>query len=283
MTRALSGVVYIAIIVAALLLQGWALAILCTAFAAIASYEYVALNDKVAGGHTPTYLKVIDILLITLPVAIVTFLFTIDNINQSVSGNIATLLMAFTPFLILGRMVISVFDSSQSAISSLKTAVFGLFYISFPLFAVYFIDLIDPYIALMMFVLIWVNDTGAFCVGCTMGRHKLCERLSPKKTIEGFVGGLLFSVIAAALYAYFAGHHMISFVIFGIMVGIMATIGDLFESMLKRRAGVKDAGHLIPGHGGLLDRIDSLLFVAPVTLLFMFYLLMAFPTACLNY
>lgn len=277
--RSLSGIVYIAVIVTALYMQGWAIAALCTVFAAIAAYEYVNINDKSTDNQASTLIKDIDILLISLPVAFAVFSLAyfarnIDYYEASYTS-FYEIIWLLLPLPILFRLIISVFDKSKSEISSLNSTITGIFYIAIPLISVCFIDFLDVNIALMMFVLIWVNDTGAFCVGCTMGRHKLCERLSPKKTIEGFLGGMVFCVIAAVIFALIFKYRILPFVVYGLIVSIMATIGDLFESMLKRRAGVKDAGNLIPGHGGILDRIDSLLFVAPMTLIFIFTLLLA--------
>jgi phosphatidate cytidylyltransferase len=124
-----------------------------------------------------------------------------------------------------------------------------------------------------MFALIWVNDTGAYCVGSTMGKHRLCERLSPKKSWEGFWGGMAFCVIASVIYALIMNYNVLASVAFGIIVSLFATFGDLFESLLKRSAGVKDSGKLIPGHGGVLDRIDSLLFVAPAAAIYAVFVL----------
>ena len=129
--------------------------------------------------------------------------------------------------------------------------------------------------------MIWLNDTGAFCVGSLIGRRRLFERISPKKSWEGFYGGLLFSIIAGIVAGsplladhctaslHNANFTAVSLGILGLLVSIMSTWGDLVESMIKRTLGIKDSGHLLPGHGGILDRIDSLLFVAPATLLFL--------------
>lgn len=118
---------------------------------------------------------------------------------------------------------------------------------------------------LTLFILIWLNDTGAYCVGCLIGRHKLFERLSPNKTWEGFFGGFVFAVaagIAAALLCPSLGMSVVGGAVLGAGVSIVATFGDLFESMMKRHRHLKDSGNVIPGHGGILDRIDSLLLVS---------------------
>ncbi|MCL4458386.1 MAG: phosphatidate cytidylyltransferase [Chloroflexi bacterium] len=110
----------------------------------------------------------------------------------------------------------------------------------------------------------WGCDTGAYCAGRMFGRHKLLPVISPQKTWEGVYGGLLLSVIATLLVAQFIWMPLIHRVVLGISVGIAAILGDLAESWLKRSVHAKDSGTIIPGHGGLLDRIDSLLFSMPV-------------------
>lgn len=113
--------------------------------------------------------------------------------------------------------------------------------------------------------LVWATDTGAYLVGRQFGRHLLAPQVSPKKTVEGSVGGLLFSVTVAIIsWRLIGGASWITYVVLGIIIGISAQIGDLFESALKRSAGVKDSGKIIPGHGGILDRFDSLIFALPL-------------------
>jgi phosphatidate cytidylyltransferase len=123
----------------------------------------------------------------------------------------------------------------------------------------------QPWILLGMFIIVWVNDTGAYLSGRLIGRHALAPRVSPKKTWEGLAGGLILAGIAAwilySLTRSFDWH--IWFVVY-ILTVTFGTLGDLFESWLKRRAGLKDSGSILPGHGGVLDRLDSLLFAAPL-------------------
>ncbi|MBS1637857.1 MAG: phosphatidate cytidylyltransferase [Bacteroidetes bacterium] len=122
----------------------------------------------------------------------------------------------------------------------------------------------NPHIILGVILLIWVSDSGAYLVGSLVGKHKLYERISPGKTWEGSIGGALItmgcSYVIASWYPEIAFKHWI---VIALMVCVFGTIGDLIESMLKRQAGVKDSGRIMPGHGGILDRFDSLLFVSP--------------------
>jgi len=128
----------------------------------------------------------------------------------------------------------------------------------------------NPSILLGSFILIWVNDTFAYLVGSKFGKQKLFPSISPKKTVEGFLGGLFFSCIASYFIAHFT--NTLSFtqwLILSIIVSVFGTIGDLIESKFKRQANVKDSGVIMPGHGGLLDRLDSIIFAAPFIYLFL--------------
>ncbi|MCC7355542.1 MAG: phosphatidate cytidylyltransferase [Anaerolineae bacterium] len=115
----------------------------------------------------------------------------------------------------------------------------------------------------------WINDTAAYFVGSRWGRHKLFVRISPKKTWEGFFGGLVITVLLGVWpFAGWLGIHPGLGALLGIVIGIAATYGDLAESLWKRQSGIKDSGQLIPGHGGMFDRVDSLLFIVPVVYYF---------------
>ena len=126
-----------------------------------------------------------------------------------------------------------------------------------------------PYFALALFVLIWLNDTGAYCVGSLMGKHRLFERISPKKSWEGFGGGLLFALLASQVFAYLLpSYSALQWIGLAIVVVVFGTWGDLIESLLKRQLGIKDSGHVLPGHGGMLDRFDSVLLAIPAAYIY---------------
>jgi phosphatidate cytidylyltransferase len=127
----------------------------------------------------------------------------------------------------------------------------------------------SPGIIIGFFILIWANDTGAYLTGKTFGRHKLMERISPKKTWEGFFGGFLIAVLAAWFLSGWLGVvDRIHWVLISVIVSVAGTYGDLIESMLKRSTGVKDSGTIMPGHGGFLDRFDSAIISFPLVYLF---------------
>ena len=122
----------------------------------------------------------------------------------------------------------------------------------------------NPYLIVGVFVLIWTNDTFAYIVGKNFGRNKLYEKISPNKTIEGFLGGLIFSCIGGYFIFRFTHYRDVPFWLgMAIILTIFGTLGDLIQSKFKRQAGVKDSGKLMPGHGGLYDRLDSIIFSSP--------------------
>jgi len=129
-------------------------------------------------------------------------------------------------------------------------------------------------VILTLIILIWVNDSFAFFVGKNLGKRKLFESVSPKKTIEGFFGGVLFSLIAAFILSFFCDFlSLTNLIVISLIASILGTAGDLVESKFKRQANTKDSGNIMPGHGGILDRLDSLLFVAPFVYLYIHYLI----------
>ena len=119
----------------------------------------------------------------------------------------------------------------------------------------------NPILPLSIFVFIWLSDTGAYCVGSLIGKHRLFERISPKKSWEGSIGGAVFSIASSGQWAGLA-----------VVVVIFGTWGDLTESLMKRQLGIKDSGNILPGHGGMLDRFDSALMAIPAAVCYLFAL-----------
>lgn len=171
-----------------------------------------------------------------------------------------------------GCVSLFLFSSSPSALKVLRKQVQGTLYIPFFLSFLVMIRKEPDGVAWIFFLLsvIFAGDIGAFYVGSLFGKHKLCPAVSPGKTIEGALGGLVSNVIAGCLFQliFFPGYSWGHGMLFMVSAGGAGQVGDLFESQLKRVSGVKDSGWLLPGHGGFLDRIDALLFAAPVAFFF---------------
>ena len=129
----------------------------------------------------------------------------------------------------------------------------------------------DPSIILGLFILIWVNDSFAYVIGKSFGKQKLFYTISPHKTVEGFLGGLLFCCISASIVSRYIDETLSTpnWLIIAIIVSVFGTLGDLIESKLKRESNVKDSGKIMPGHGGILDRLDSIIFASPYVYLFL--------------
>ena len=164
----------------------------------------------------------------------------------------------------------------NASVEEISNTLFGVLYISFLLSYVIFIrkDEAGRQLIFMLVLIIWLGDTLAYYVGTLAGKHPLAPSISPGKTIEGAIGGLLGSFGGALLahYWFYPSISIANSFLLGLVVGMAGQVGDLCESMLKRNLKVKDSGFLVPGHGGLLDRLDSILFSAPVFYYFHLYL-----------
>jgi len=207
---------------------------------------------------------------------VIYFIFGYWNIisNETNIIDVATqILQVFTIFVQL-FLIKDLFSEKTIPLFPLKKYLLTTFYLSS---AFVFLPLITNYsgsfdfkILLGSFILIWVNDSFAYLVGKNFGKQKLFSRISPKKTVEGFLGGVFFACIAS--YFIFIFTETLTFnywLILSVIISTIGTIGDLIESKFKRQANVKDSGNIMPGHGGLLDRLDSIIFAAPFIYLFL--------------
>ena len=185
----------------------------------------------------------------------------------------------FIPYIvyIMLTFIIQLYAKRPDPIKCWAYSLLGQFYIALPFALLNFIafpgtyTLYAPWLLMSFFIFIWINDTGAFLVGITIGRHRLFERISPKKSWEGFIGGLIFSFITAWVFSLFYDNFsLIQWLGLSLTISISSTFGDLCESLLKRTIHIKDSGHILPGHGGLLDRFDSVLLAAPAAYIYIF-------------
>jgi phosphatidate cytidylyltransferase len=163
--------------------------------------------------------------------------------------------------------LLTLFNIEKRELADAMATLTGIFYVVFLSFHVTLIDQIGEYGILVWLVLLTAfgTDIMAYFTGYAFGRHKLAPKISPKKTVEGSIGGILGSVLLCGLFGYFfAPVLLIHCIIIGVLGGIISQFGDLTASIFKRKMGIKDYGNLIPGHGGILDRFDSVLFTAPL-------------------
>ena len=170
--------------------------------------------------------------------------------------------------------VVELFRKSIQPLHNISISVFALFWIAFPFCCLNAFAIVFPQIVLAFFIIIWLSDTIAYCAGSLFGKHRLCERISPKKSVEGFLISLILTVLIASAFSYIDYFNSdvdgspVIWMTFALIVNLSGTCGDLIESMIKRHCGVKDSGKILPGHGGVLDRFDSSLLAAPIAMFF---------------
>lgn len=282
--RSISGAIYILLLLTSILFSTESFFILFGVFLVIAIYEFCNLTQVN---------KTLPLIIGTLLYATITLIshynkITTATINQYFDTNIEItvniqqlniILLAITLVVSIKCILFLFYDNIQKISTSSKYLyLFGYIILPFVFITKISFGIKDynPKIIIGLFLLIWTNDTFAYIVGKSIGKHKLFERISPKKTIEGFLGGLLFAILAGYLISkfyikpnpIFSQQSILIWTSIAAIVGIFGTIGDLIESKFKRIAGVKDSGSIMPGHGGVLDRLDSVIFVAPFIFLF---------------
>jgi phosphatidate cytidylyltransferase len=261
--RAITGTIFVVVLVGAIVLGGWYMHVTFGVIVSLGLYEFYSLFNT---SETKPQ-KIVG----TILGSAAYLLLIIGFYERSAVAFSGALIIS--SFAIFG--IIELTRTEKKPFENIAVSFAGVFYITIP-FILLTMDSAKSinmgewtqeynfWPVLSIFILIWANDTFAYLTGRLFGKHKLLERISPKKTWEGFIGGVLFAVLAGVLLAYFLNDSYLKYIIYGLIAGILGTAGDLFESMLKRSVGVKDSGNILPGHGGILDRFDAVLFVAPV-------------------
>ena len=269
--RTLSGAVYVGVVVGSILYNEIIFLALSITLAFLALREYNSLTHPRC---TMDFFSEMSAVLCVFPLVTVWF----GHFNPW------TLLTLFLP---LGVLIAELWDKNNNPIIQWGHFLVGQIMIALPFALMNVLCHIDPYLLLAVFVLIWVNDSGAYCVGMLSsklpgGNHKMFPRVSPKKSWEGLFGGLAFTIGTAFILNRFGwfeaitkeGYELLIAAGFAFVVSGFGTLGDLMESLFKRTIGVKDSGKFLPGHGGVLDRFDSILLAAPVALIYVAILIL---------
>lgn len=255
LVRTISGAVLVAVIITCIMLSPWSCWALALFIVAVGTFEMSRLVH-IENRWQLTFGELM---------AVASFVFvSLGMMNvRPLSGLV--LLLPLIPFLFA-------LFSTTTDFKSIAAFNFGsIALLSVPCTLMLWIrEMYSPKMLLLVFVLLWVNDTFAYLTGRLLGKHKLFERISPGKTIEGSIGGLAFTLAGIIIYSHYADWLSLKAAIgMGLIAVVFGTLGDLCESMLKRQAGVKDSGKLIPGHGGILDRFDSVLFTIPFVFVYL--------------
>ena len=282
--RTISGAIYVILLLTSILFSTESFLSLFGLFLIIAIYEFCNLTQTNA--VLPIFFGIFLYTLVTLvshynKIMTETISQFFDT-NSEISVNLQELdiVLLVVSLVVSIKCILFLFYDKIQKISTSSKYLYLLGYIIIPFIFItkisFGVNDYNPKIIIGLFIIIWTNDTFAFIIGKSIGKNKLYEKISPKKTIEGFIGGIIFSVIAGFLISkyyiqanlQFSKKTIIIWVSIALIVGVFGTIGDLVESKFKRIAGVKDSGKIMPGHGGILDRLDSVIFVAPIIFLF---------------
>ncbi len=257
--RTITGSIFILILTGSILAGYIPFICVFSLITAMMLYEFYKLSNDNQNTSINTYFhSIAGALFFVISSGKLTF---IDNRMMLTIGS-AYLIILFTAEL---------FKKAENPVKNWAYIILGQIYITLPLILLCLLGSshgeYNPHLILGLFILIWLNDSGAYVVGSTIGKHKLFPRVSPKKTWEGFIGGVVVAMIGGyVLSVYMPELQTWQWIAFGGTVSVFATLGDLNESLLKRTMGVKDSGNILPGHGGMLDRLDSVLLACPAIL-----------------
>lgn len=268
--RIITGVLFVVVLLLAITTNKYTLAGLFYIVSMGGLYEFYMLMEKVGFKPKKSAAMIIGSIIYGI---IVMFSFG--------EFNFAYLLFIFP--LLVSLVALELFRKSKDPVTNISFSVMGILYVVIPLSILNFFAY-DPtyynemdintnnYSSLLLvgfFVIQWANDSGAYLFGSLLGKYKLFERISPNKTWEGFYGGALLAVLTAFIFGHYFDGKTIHWIIVALIIVIFGTLGDLTESQIKRSCGVKDSGNILPGHGGILDRFDGVLFSAPFVLAYL--------------
>lgn len=262
--RTYSGILYLVLMLGSLFLGKYTAGFLFLIISLFALWEYYKIVLK--SGSQPF---LVPGLVINAMLVIVSFFICADMLPNAAWAFVVPLIPIF--------FVIALYSKRPDVIKNMAITVLGLAYITLPFMVMNY--LLFPAVnnhnytwrvILGILILIWANDTGAYLVGSSIGHHRLFERISPKKSWEGAIGGTILTlVLAYFMISILEILTVFDWYILAAIVSLFGVYGDMVESMLKRNAGLKDSGSLMPGHGGVLDRMDSILFVMPVAFFYL--------------
>lgn len=264
--RIATGIVFIAVLIGGILYNQYSFLIVFSLITGLALYEFYGLLCKTKHTELNRILNTLGGLLL-----FVGGYFFFSSPDKP--------LIALVPYgiYVLSLFISELFSKGSNPIQSLAYAVLGQIYLAIPLSLLSYLAFgydisggtYHYAFLLAMLVFIWVNDSFAYLTGSLFGKHRMCERISPKKSWEGFAGGVVFTIAASIVYAnFFTQLPVWGWIGFALVMIVFGTLGDLVESLFKRTLNVKDSGNLLPGHGGILDRFDSVIFSIPALFIY---------------
>ena len=272
MVRTLSGLVLVAVFVGAVLGSQWSFGALLLLILVGGQTEFYKLARET--GLSPQRWMGLAVGVLLFALNFIVFRQFSRSVTDEAGGAVLYLLL-YIGLLLPTLFVCELFRRSATPLANLGATLLGVLYVAVPLSLLLYVPVLAgdgvwrPETVLCYIFIIWANDVFAYLVGMTFGRHRLCERLSPKKSWEGFFGGLAGAVATGLAAAYALDTNYWVWGGLALVASLSGVAGDLVESMFKREVGVKDSGQVIPGHGGVLDRFDALLLSAPYVFLYL--------------
>ena len=261
--RTASAIVFAAIMLAGLLWNDMAFLVLISLINVLCLRDYFRLMQKIdQESFWPKWLPVAVIVVSILLILFFAGMGGVTYIAEFLDYTGGAFAVLFPVLFILFFLLTAIPD--KSSIAALMQSAGGLFYITLPMCLLFMMEMRDFILPIAVILMMWTNDTMAYLVGAFIGKHPFSP-ISPKKTWEGTIGGIVLTIAGAGFYAYFAhsSYRITDWMLLTTLATVAGTLGDLLESKLKRIADVKDSGTMMPGHGGALDRFDSLLVAVP--------------------
>ena len=276
LVRTLSGVVLLAVVLGAAYGGRYSYGALLGVILFVGMWEFYRLAT--ASGSSPQY---VTGLVAGTTLFLSGFFYFVDY-GSEMGPDWALIIGGVVYFVLLipATFIIELFKNSKTPLRNVATTLMGIWYVASPLTLMLFIPLMlgggewQAEAFLFYLFIVWANDVCAYLVGVTIGKHRMCERISPKKSWEGFFGGVAGALGMGALGAVVVGGSTMMWIGLAAIVSITGVLGDLVESMFKREAEIKDSGNILPGHGGMLDRFDAVLISSPFAFIYLIIYLM---------
>lgn len=276
--RTLSGAVMLAVVLGAILASEWSFIALMAVITLGGIWEFYNFAQK--AGYQPMKLLGLfgGMMIFAIAISLFVLFATKDSTNDSLFAIIFGMAIITLLLLVPLMFICELYRKSPTPIANIGSTLMGMLYVAFPLSLLILIPALlgngvwNPWIVIFYIFIIWANDVFAYLFGITLGRHRLFERISPKKSWEGFFGGLLGAMAMGYVASLVLEADAMTWIGLALVAAIAGVFGDLVESLFKRSVNLKDSGNFIPGHGGWLDRFDALIFSAPFAFVYVIFI-----------
>lgn len=276
--RTLSGAVMLAVVLGAILASEWSFIALMAVITLGGIWEFYNFAQK--AGYQPMKLLGLfgGMMIFAIAISLFVLFATKDSTNDSLFAIIFGMAIITLLLLVPLMFICELYRKSPTPIANIGSTLMGMLYVALPLSLLILIPALlgngvwNPWIVIFYIFIIWANDVFAYLFGITLGRHRLFERISPKKSWEGFFGGLLGAMAMGYVASLVLEADAMTWIGLALVAAIAGVFGDLVESLFKRSVNLKDSGNFIPGHGGWLDRFDALIFSAPFAFVYVIFI-----------